>query len=203
MWRCMERTASGRPPEALKAVPGGLVASGISLTDDVARNSVWLSSLPDTRGNHAHRYLPYYLYPLPRAWILDILQGRLVLLSVLNVGRVAVALENEGLRTADARGRTYLRVFSDIDLDGALYAMKMPSINDGITRIVFVLQVPRVGDYTVGTFTLHYHVGPNHYTATYRDSLEVCVGATVAPGQTCPYASPSPPAGSTFPGAGR
>lgn len=70
-------------------------------------------------------------------------------------------------------------------------------------RIVFVLQVPRVGDYTVSTFTLHYHVGPNHYTATYRDSLEVCVGATVAPGQTCPYASPSPPAGSTFPGAGR
>ncbi|MGO9178282.1 MAG: hypothetical protein ACLQBX_06890 [Candidatus Limnocylindrales bacterium] len=71
--------------------------------------------------------------------------------------------------------------------------------------IVFVLQLPRVGDYTVSTFTLHYHVGPNHYTATYQDTLEVCVGAKVVPGpgHTCPYASPSPSAGSIFPVFGR
>ena len=113
-----DKNGIGSPPEVLRSLPGDLAASGIFL-EDTSRNSLWISSLPDSRGRGARRYLPYYLYPLPRAWILDILHGRLMIMSMLNVGRVAMALEEEGLRTADARGKAYLRVFCDFDVDGS------------------------------------------------------------------------------------
>jgi hypothetical protein len=58
--------------------------------------------------------------------------------------------------------------------------------------LVFLLQVPSANDYAVSGVRLRYHVGGRAFETILPASLEVCAGATVPPGSTCPFASASP-----------
>lgn len=68
--------------------------------------------------------------------------------------------------------------------------------------VVFLLRLAHVGEIRVDSVTLAYHVGSDHYTATYPYALHACVGASVEASSPCPYASAAPTASAT-PGGGR
>jgi len=58
--------------------------------------------------------------------------------------------------------------------------------------LVFLLQANAVGDYALDSIMLRYHIGSQSFSTEIPASLEVCVGAAVAAGSTCPFARPSP-----------
>ncbi len=96
----------------LDGLSGDLTSSGILWTDpaDIWRNSLTIRYIPDHRGDGPHRYMPYFLYPLPRWAVRDILRGRLGFIAMLNLGRLAAEIEARGLTVEMPRsGAEYLQ----------------------------------------------------------------------------------------------
>jgi hypothetical protein len=95
-------------------------------------------------------FVPYFLYPLPREWILDLLHGRLVILSLLNIGRLAAELEAAGLKTSDSGGHSYLNLLCEVEADGERYVVELPGISDSVTEMImemppsYVTRIARV-----------------------------------------------------------
>lgn len=122
------------PEQLMGKVPSDLIASGIFL-DDPSRNSLYVLGMPDPTQPGPDRYLPYYLYPMPRRWVVDILRGRLVVFALLNPGRVGEALATIGVRTEAGEGRSYLRALAELDAGGGRCLVEMP-LDDNITEMV-------------------------------------------------------------------
>lgn len=78
-----------------------LAGSGILSSDKPERNALVVSSVPHPEDG-VQLYLPYYLYPLPRATIIDMLHGRMALFNLVNPGRFADALEHRGFEVSVA-----------------------------------------------------------------------------------------------------
>lgn len=123
------------PTEVTSPAGPDLLSSGI-LIDGSPRNSLRILGLPDPSGDGPHRYLPYFLYPLPRSWIIDILRGRLVVIAVLNVGRLAESLEQAGFRTEAGRHGDFIRVLADVEVDGGKYLVELAPLNENITEAI-------------------------------------------------------------------
>lgn len=103
---------------------------------DASKNSIVVSSLPDARGKGPSRYLPYYLYPIPRTSIADILHGRLVILAVLNVGRLNAALEAAGFTVEDNPKHWMPLVFMPTEIDGARYRVQFGNLHENIQEVI-------------------------------------------------------------------
>lgn len=73
-----------------------LVGSGLLIEGRPEINSIGIYEVPPRERESAYHFLPYYLYPLPRASIVDLLHGRLLVLIVVNLGRFVMELENAG-----------------------------------------------------------------------------------------------------------
>jgi hypothetical protein len=99
-----EGLAKDRMAHAMDSLPKDLVSSGIFL-EDRSRNSLLTNFVPHAESGSPQLFLPYYLYPLPRRAISDILHGRLLLMNLMNPGRVAEALESEGFSVRPAEGQ--------------------------------------------------------------------------------------------------
>lgn len=86
-------------PPLMERMPQDLIDSGILWPNppEGLQNSIVLYGIPDTRGDGPPMYMPYYLAPLPRWAVLDMLRGRLGFAVVLNVGRLAAAIQARGL----------------------------------------------------------------------------------------------------------
>jgi len=56
--------------------------------------------------------------------------------------------------------------------------------------LVFLLQVPSAGDYSLSAVRLRYHVGGQSFQTDLPSSLDVCAGAAVPPGSSCPFQAP-------------
>jgi hypothetical protein len=84
--------------------------------------------------------LPYFLLPIPRPWIVDILRGRLVLMAIFNPGVLRHALHRIGLRTADPKANTFLKVFIDVESDAGNYLVEVPSLNENVVEMVMEAQ---------------------------------------------------------------
>ena len=111
-----------------------LVASGIFL-DDRSKNSLYVLGMPDPTQAGPSRFLPYYLYPIPRGWVVDILRGRLVVFALLNPGRIGEALETLGVRAEGGEGKRYLRALAEVEAGGARFLVDLP-LDDNITEMV-------------------------------------------------------------------
>jgi hypothetical protein len=55
--------------------------------------------------------------------------------------------------------------------------------------LVFLVKVPSAGVYSFSAVRLRYHTGMQSFETDLPASLEVCAGATVPPGSTCPFPS--------------
>jgi hypothetical protein len=114
-----------------------LVASGIYF-EDKNKNALQVSLLPDPRGDGPHTYLPYFLYPLPRSAIFDLLHGRLLIFSLLNVGRLADAVERAGFRVEmlTQSSGVYLKVFTEHEIDGTRYGIELGGLQDHMREMI-------------------------------------------------------------------
>ena len=121
--------------EGMKQLPSDLLASGF-LFSEPDRNSILVSTLPDPRGDGPHRYLPYYLYPLPRTAIVEMLHGRLVIISILNEGKVAAALQEAGFHVGELTGGPNLKVSCELQTKRGRYRAELPGINDSIREMI-------------------------------------------------------------------
>lgn len=120
------------------------------------------------------------------------LLGRSQGLDVLGAGLLLTAPATVGYRRLSQ---------ADSDLQAAVAAHPIAGASLGSSSdpgwakggwFAFVLRASAVGDYTVSGIRLRYHVAGSSFDTTIPATLEVCAGATVAPGDTCPYASRSP-----------
>lgn len=67
-------------------LPDDIVGSGILDEDDKNRNALVLNQIPSPESRGPQLFLPYFLLPLPRVAICDLLHGRTVLLNLVNPG---------------------------------------------------------------------------------------------------------------------
>lgn len=73
-----------------------LQRSGILFEDGSTQNVVSLGSIPQREEKAPQLYLPYFLYALHEDAVIDMLFGRLLIVIVVNRGRVVEALEGAG-----------------------------------------------------------------------------------------------------------
>jgi len=85
-----------------------LIDSGILFEKGQGRNDLVIHSVPSPEGRGPQLFLPYYLYSLPQTSIIDILHGRLIIVILINSGRIIAALEEEGYKVAIPSGRNDL-----------------------------------------------------------------------------------------------
>lgn len=97
-----------RLPALFEGIAEDLITSGVLFDDDPSRNSLVVCSVPSPEGRAPQLYLPYFLLPLPKTSILDILHGRMVLFNLVNSGRVVQALEDAGFDVHVPTGRNDL-----------------------------------------------------------------------------------------------
>lgn len=131
----------GRLPSLWDSIPKDLVSSGIFFEEDRTRNSLVVCSVPSPEGRGAQLYLPYFLLPLPRTAISDIVHGRMIIFSLVNSGRVSEALENEGFEVAYPTGRNDLSAGSmvvtmEIEHDGQRYRAEWHNLQMHLDEMV-------------------------------------------------------------------
>jgi hypothetical protein len=122
-----------------------LEASGVLFESDdgMNTNSLVFFSVPQIDEVFPQLYLPYLLYSLPKSSRIDILLGRMVLLNIVNAGRVAVALQNEGFDVEYANGKNdlsddSLRVSADIrNSDGVTETFVLSNLAGHIRETVY------------------------------------------------------------------
>lgn len=125
---------------SVSELPKDLVDSGIFFHER-ERNSLIVNTVPHP-SRRPQLFLPYFLYSIPRTAVLDMLHGRLILLNLLNPGRVAEALENEGFSVEVASEQknitkdplTVSAQFSDDE--GNLYRVEMHQLQLHLDEMV-------------------------------------------------------------------
>jgi hypothetical protein len=122
-------------------LPAMLATSKMFETRNKARNALILQFIPDEREEGPQLYLPYFLYSLPRATIIDLLYGRMQLGVAFNPGKLEEALEDEGFtvtaqkHTSRAPGSFYIS--KNIDgPNGATYVAELHELSGKIREIV-------------------------------------------------------------------
>lgn len=122
-------------------LPRDLIASGILFEHQPERNSLLVSSIPKPQGG-PQLFLPYFLYPLPRRTIFNMMRGRMGLISLVNVGRIAASLEDAGFDVTVSTSRTDfgrdpLVVRETItDVDGTAYRTELRNLGLHLDELV-------------------------------------------------------------------
>lgn len=126
--------------------PSDLLASGILWTDPAERhrNGLAIFQIPEAwrRVSGPQLYMPYFLYPLQRWAILDLLHGRLVIMAVLNPGRLAAAVEAKGLeielpQTERDWLQSPLTAFTPVELpDGSKYRVGVSGLHMPLMEMI-------------------------------------------------------------------
>ncbi|WP_406095167.1 hypothetical protein [Streptomyces sp. NBC_01013] len=94
--------------------------SGLLATEGRHECSLTISTIPEEQGRSAHLYLPFYLYRIPPESISDLIHGRLLITVFTNAGKIASALEGNGIEVdiSDAKNPLHSMVFSHEEMDG-------------------------------------------------------------------------------------
>lgn len=133
---------AGRLPDVAAGLPGDVVASGIFDERDAERNALVVNQVPQQGGRGPRLFLPYFLLGLPRVAICDVLHGRMVLLNLVNPGRVMQALEHAGFKVDPPAGRNALqddnlRLRAEgIDGDGIAYRAELGNLTAHVTEML-------------------------------------------------------------------
>jgi hypothetical protein len=88
-------------------LPRDVIASGILSETDRDRDAILVNQIPPDDGRGHNVFLPFYLYPIQRWALSDLLHGRLVLVVLVNPGRIMEALERDGFLVRDADHGNY------------------------------------------------------------------------------------------------
>lgn len=142
--------ANGLDPERLdgimQSLPADLVTSGIFFTEQMERNAIVFFTIPTQDGGGPQLWLPYFLYDLPTATILDLVHGRMLLLVIVNPGRVSDALERSGFKVVNKTGRNDLGndsltlAIEDEDESGGTLRFELHNLSFHVDQMVMEFQ---------------------------------------------------------------
>lgn len=121
-----------------------LTTSDVFFGDSSGRDSLVVHAIPpEERGRQAQLFMPFYLYPFPKSSIIDMMRGRLVIVALMNGGRVVEALESAGLHLCSGRGRQlwpagpmYIEV-ERAGPDGRRYRAQVGHLDNHIAEMVY------------------------------------------------------------------
>lgn len=128
--------------DLIRGVPKCLIDSGILYTERIDRNSIVMYSTPTEGSRWPQLYLPYFLFSLPVATIIDILCGRMVIFNLVNSGRIVEAIEEAGFRVTLPKIRNDLKdgslvVSARFDGEGGVaYSGEMHNLSQFINEMV-------------------------------------------------------------------
>jgi hypothetical protein len=113
----------GVDEQAIKAstLPEDVAKSGMLEPND-SRSALVLNAVPPKEWPSAQLFNPYYLYPIPRTTVLDLLHGRMALVVLLNPARIYAALEEAGFQVRTPGNRHDLSAESFVVIGDAMDA---------------------------------------------------------------------------------
>jgi hypothetical protein len=103
-------------------------------------NVLSIALIPPLEQANPHLFLPFYLYPIPRSSICDILRGRMIILVCTNEGRLAEVLEEAGFSVEFNSKVKHgpLRVTGSVTADdGAEYRVQSPNLRHYLDEIIY------------------------------------------------------------------
>lgn len=96
-----------RNPKPIEQIPRAIIESEIWAQRSV-NDAVVVHSIPPLKAVGAQVFLPYFLYPIPRSSVLDLMHGRMIIFVLVNPARLVSALESTGFRVSSPSGRNDL-----------------------------------------------------------------------------------------------
>jgi hypothetical protein len=134
--------AEGITEESLKDIRliEDIQESGILIKDGSYPNALVINAVPPQEQTVAHSFLPYYLYSIPRRAIYDLIHGRLVIVILVNQGRVFQALAEAGFSVKLSPRRTdrsFVVSDSIAAPSGAQYRIDIPNLAQYINEMVY------------------------------------------------------------------
>jgi hypothetical protein len=108
--------------------------------DGAGANVLSVALIPPLEQAGPHLFLPFYLYPIPRSSICDIILGRMVILVCTNEGRLAEALEESGFNVEFNSKVKHgpLTVTGSVTADnGAEYRVQSPNLRHYLDEIIY------------------------------------------------------------------
>jgi len=101
-------------------------------------NTLSIATIPTIEQASAHLFLPFYLYPIPRSSICDIIHGRMVIFVCYNDGRLVESLEEAGLNVEVNQKTRQLTVTRSVTTDGgAEYYIQSPDLRYYLDQIIY------------------------------------------------------------------
>jgi hypothetical protein len=129
-------------PALLNTVFSDLASSDfVSATPD-GNGPITQFSIPPPEDRRAHKYLPYFLYPLPMSTLNDIVNERMIIYVFLNTGRVVDMLRQKGytpkigIGKKDASLRSVVLACDGVDEHGSPARIEIHGFESQVTEIV-------------------------------------------------------------------
>ena len=109
------------------------------------RNALVINAIPPDEGIAAQPYLPYYLYPIPKRAIFELLNGTLTVVVLVNPGRIIEALEQDGFEVAvprrnDLPSCSFAVTVEIADDAGRRYRAELGNLGFHVTEAVYELK---------------------------------------------------------------
>lgn len=131
--------APDRMPGA-ESLVSDILTSRMLPAENRDRNAIWINTVPEEGRRTAPKYLPYFLYPLPRSTILDLLHGRMLLFHLSNPAQIATALSNAGFTAKPRHGNDFRSGFdvrTEIqDEHGRRYALNLGGLESPMREMI-------------------------------------------------------------------
>jgi hypothetical protein len=110
---------------------------------DGRRKQLLINQIPVVETQSVQDFMPFYLFRIPRRALRDLINGRLVLLVLLNPGKIVEALEADGFQVIDRTGRGDLSPESFIlratlsGPDGKQYAFEYRGMRSHLDEMIY------------------------------------------------------------------
>lgn len=124
-------------------LPADVVNCGILPSSQPDRDGLIINMVPPVLDRGPHVFLPYFLHPIPKRAIFEILHQKLMLFVLVNPGRVLEALEREGFEawTQPApSGRTYGSVVARTEVagpNGGRYYVELRNLDFHMREVIY------------------------------------------------------------------
>lgn len=138
--------SADRLGDAFSHVSEQLMTSGILDEETPDLNSLLILSMPDDPALNAKYHIPYFLFDLPQSTRIDMLRRRMILLNIVNAGRVSMAIEEAGYNVRHPTGRNDLGGESLVvsasveDEGGRSYLVELHSLQRHIEQMILEFQ---------------------------------------------------------------
>jgi hypothetical protein len=115
-----------------------LSSSPLVIRDGSRANVLSIATIPTIKQAGAHLFLPFYLYPIPRSSIYDLIHGRMVIFVCYNNARLVESLEEAGLNVEVNTKTRQLTVTRSVTTDGgADYYIQSPDLRYYLDKIIY------------------------------------------------------------------